>query len=68
MKSRLRAAIAALALATAVGAGITLADNVLSLQGDTTWGAPAGDTTWGAPPADVLDNLPTITPLDTTWG
>ncbi|MEU7338662.1 hypothetical protein [Streptomyces sp. NPDC007074] len=64
MKSRLRATIAALLLTTAVAAGITLADNAASPQGDTTWGAPAGDTTWGAPAPDRT----VIAPLDTTWG
>lgn len=68
MKPRLRATIAALALATAVATGITLVDSILSPQGDTTWGAPAGDTTWGAPPVDLPVDLPPITPLDTTWG
>ncbi|MFG2276722.1 hypothetical protein ACGFNY_44060 [Streptomyces chartreusis] len=50
MKRLLYRALAALSLAGLLAAGAALADDVLTPNGDTTWGAPATalkDTTWG---------------------
>jgi hypothetical protein len=65
----LRSIAATLAIAAAAITGISLGIDIRP-QMDTTWGAPdtANDTTWGAPPIDLPVDLPTITPLDTTWG
>ncbi|WP_399559499.1 hypothetical protein OIA45_48735 (plasmid) [Streptomyces chartreusis] len=46
----LRRTLTALTLAGLIAAGAALADDILTPNGDTTWGAPAPalkDTTWG---------------------
>jgi hypothetical protein len=66
----LRSIAAGLAIAAAAVTGTTLATHNAAPRTDTTWSAPdtTADTTWGSEPVNLPVDLPTITPLDTTWG
>jgi hypothetical protein len=70
VNKRIRCIVAGLTLATAAATGAIITHTVAAPRTDTTWGAPAtaDDTTWGSEPVGLPVDLPTITPLDTTWG
>ncbi|MBE4761821.1 hypothetical protein [Streptomyces caniscabiei] len=72
---RLRRIAAALALATAAGTGVLLADTLApAADADTAWGAPTTTDTGTEAGATetVVDLVPdspvVVTPLDTAWG
>lgn len=68
MSKRIRCIIAGLTLATAAATGAVITHTDASRTDTTSSADTTNDTTWGSEPVKLPVDLPTITPLDTTWG